>query len=56
LPASLVFVTIALFVYVAVGSPATLVALPPSPSSLPATLIAVIIALAAFALALFIAR
>jgi hypothetical protein len=33
--ASLVFVTIALFVYVAVGSPATLVALPPSPSSLP---------------------
>ncbi len=56
LPASLIFVAIALFVYVAVSSPATLVALPPLPSFSPATLIAIIIALATLALALFITR
>jgi hypothetical protein len=56
LPASLVFISMTLFVYVAVCSPITLVALPPSPSSSPATLIAIIIALATCALALFIPR
>jgi hypothetical protein len=59
LPATLIAFTIALFVSIAVHSPAILVAIAiallPSPSLLPATLIAITIALATLALALFVA-
>jgi hypothetical protein len=59
-PPYLVITTIALFVAIALRSPATLVAitlpLPPSPSLLPATLIVITIARVALTLALFVAR
>jgi hypothetical protein len=59
-PPNLIFVTITLFIALTVCSPAThvaiAIALPPLPSLLLATLIAVIIALAALALALIVTR
>jgi hypothetical protein len=58
LPATLLAITITLFVAVAVHSPAILVAiaipLPRFPSLLPATLIAVAITLAALSISLFV--